>query len=117
MHLHDFSLPNGTRSNYGEAGLPYRYLNRSAGELALPRKIRRSSRPHGKEGEVDEDNPLVEELADPARPDIDTLWDAEWHRKLLAAAIQRARRQVEPRQFQIFDCYLMAPSPRFCKKQ
>jgi RNA polymerase sigma factor (sigma-70 family) len=67
----------------------------------------RQTRQHGKEGEVDLDNPAVDQIADPAGPDLEALWDAEWHRQLLAAAIQRARRQVEPRQFQIFDCYVL----------
>jgi RNA polymerase sigma factor (sigma-70 family) len=52
-------------------------------------------------------NAVVEQLADPAGTDLDALWDQEWHAHVLATAIQRVRRQVDPRQFQIFDCYVL----------
>jgi RNA polymerase sigma-70 factor (ECF subfamily) len=36
--------------------------------------------------------------------DLEKLWDEEWEKNLLAAATARARRRVDPRQYQIFDC-------------
>ena len=49
---------------------------------------------------------LLDRLADPAGFDLETVWDDEWRAGLLAAALGRVRRQVDPRQFQIFDCYV-----------
>lgn len=49
---------------------------------------------------------LVERFADPAGFDLESTWDAEWRSSLLAAALDRVRRQVDPRHFQIFDCYV-----------
>ncbi len=56
-----------------------------------------------------EDGPrtaFIDRVPDPGGPDLEAAWDAEWRSSLLAAALQRVRRQVDPRQFQIFDCYV-----------
>jgi len=37
-------------------------------------------------------------------PDLEKLWDEEWEKNLLAAAIAKARRRLDPQQYQIFDC-------------
>jgi RNA polymerase sigma factor (sigma-70 family) len=39
--------------------------------------------------------------------DWDTIWDEEWQRNLLQAALERVKRQVSPRQFQIFQCHVL----------
>ena len=49
---------------------------------------------------------LIERVPDPGGLDLDAVWDAEWRGNLLAAALVRVRAQVDPRQFQIFDCYV-----------
>jgi len=43
--------------------------------------------------------------------DIDAVWDAEWRAHLLEAAMDRVRRRIDPRQFQIFDCYVVRDWP------
>ncbi len=48
----------------------------------------------------------MDRFADPAASSLESAWDAEWRESLLAAALARVRRQVDPRQFQIFDCYV-----------
>src|SRR5258708_3668503 len=48
----------------------------------------------------------VEKIPDPAGLDIEIIWDEEWRKNLLDAAIERVRRQVDPKQFQIFDSYV-----------
>jgi RNA polymerase sigma factor (sigma-70 family) len=45
----------------------------------------------------------VERIADPAGCALETMWDTEWEQNLLAAALERVKRQVAPEQFQIFD--------------
>ena len=37
---------------------------------------------------------------------IDELWEQEWKENLLDAAITRLKKKVDPKQFQIFDCYV-----------
>ena len=44
---------------------------------------------------------------DPAGPDIEAVWNSEWHRNLLETALQRVKEKVSPRQYQIFDCYVV----------
>jgi RNA polymerase sigma-70 factor (ECF subfamily) len=38
--------------------------------------------------------------------DLDRLWDAEWETNLLETAITKAKRQLDPKQYQIFDLYV-----------
>jgi RNA polymerase sigma-70 factor (ECF subfamily) len=39
-------------------------------------------------------------------PELEKLWDDEWEKNLLHAAIAKARRRLDPKQYQIFDCYV-----------
>ena len=53
----------------------------------------------------------IERLPDTAAPDLDALWEKEWRENLLAAALQRVKKKVEAKQFQIFDCYVRKEWP------
>ena len=61
-------------------------------------------------GRTDEDGgpgtALIDRLPDPGGPELEAVWEAEWRGSLLAAALARVRTQVDPKQFQIFDCYV-----------
>jgi RNA polymerase sigma-70 factor (ECF subfamily) len=48
---------------------------------------------------------------DPAGPELEAVWNTEWHRNLLNAALQRVKQKVSPRQYQIFDCYVVKEWP------
>lgn len=50
-------------------------------------------------------------IVDPSESVLERLWDAEWDRHLLALALDRVRRRVSARQFQIFDCYVLQQMP------
>ena len=39
-------------------------------------------------------------------PDLEKIWDAEWEKNLLEVAIGKARRRLDPQQYQIFDFYV-----------
>ena len=39
------------------------------------------------------------------------LWDNEWKESLLEVAISRLKKKVDPKQFQIFDCYVRKEWP------
>ena len=69
----------------------------------------RLRRRHDRPAEEDGDEPrtaFIDRVPDPGGPDLEAVWDDEWRRSLLEAALGRVRRQVDPRQFQIFDCYV-----------
>jgi RNA polymerase sigma factor (sigma-70 family) len=43
--------------------------------------------------------------------DWDALWEREWKKNLMDAAIERVKQEVRPRQFQIFDLYVLKEWP------
>jgi RNA polymerase sigma factor (sigma-70 family) len=55
----------------------------------------------------DRDTATFDRFADPKTGDLERLWNAEWARNLLDRAIARVKVQVSPRQFQIFDAYVV----------
>jgi RNA polymerase sigma-70 factor (ECF subfamily) len=48
----------------------------------------------------------IEAIPDPAGASLDRLWEAEWQTSRLEAAMQRVKRRIDPKKFQIFDCYV-----------
>ena len=56
-------------------------------------------------------NSFLDQVPDPASLDIDSVWDEEWQKNLLATAVERIKNQVSPKQFQIFDCYVLKQWP------
>lgn len=50
-------------------------------------------------------------LADPASPAVDALWEDEWRKNLMDAAIECVKQQVTPKQFQIFDLSVLRALP------
>ena len=53
----------------------------------------------------------VAALPDPAAPASDDLWEDEWRKNLMDAAIERVKQQVTPKQFQIFDLSMLRGLP------
>ena len=41
-----------------------------------------------------------------ALTDLEKLWDEEWEKNLLEVAVDKARRRLDPKQYQIFDFYV-----------
>src|SRR5262245_16552011 len=50
--------------------------------------------------------PTEERIPDPTAPFVETLWDEEWQKNLIDAAMDRVKRRVRPEHYQIF--YLSA---------
>src|SRR5438045_1238959 len=50
-------------------------------------------------------------LVDPLVNDLDEVWEKDWRENLFEAAIARAKKKVDPKQFQIFDCYVRKEWP------
>jgi len=60
---------------------------------------------------VPDGNSVLDEIADERAADmpgseLEKLWDAEWENNLLRAALAKARRRLDPKQYQIFDFYV-----------
>ena len=53
----------------------------------------------------------IERIADPTGFDLDTAWEEEWRRNLLHTAIVRVKTKIDPKQYQIFDCYVFKQWP------
>src|SRR5687768_4803558 len=49
----------------------------------------------------------LEQLPDPVASDFETIWNEEWERNLADAALARVKQQVNPKQFQIFNFYVL----------
>lgn len=48
----------------------------------------------------------IERIPDPAGFDLENLWDQEWQENLAQAALERVKRRVNPKQYQLFDLYV-----------
>jgi RNA polymerase sigma-70 factor (ECF subfamily) len=53
----------------------------------------------------------IERVPDSRIVDLDAVWEAEWKENLFEAAISRVKKKIEPKQFQIFDCYVRKEWP------
>lgn len=42
---------------------------------------------------------------------LESFWNAEWERNLMEVAIERAKTKVHPKQFQVFDLYVLREVP------
>jgi RNA polymerase sigma-70 factor (ECF subfamily) len=52
---------------------------------------------------------LIDSIPDPK--DGNSIWDEEWERNLLEAALQKLKPKVRPRHYQIFDLYVVKNWP------
>jgi len=53
----------------------------------------------------------VDRLSDAAGDTADAAWEADWQQSLLDRAVELVRTQVSPRQYQIFDLYVLRQWP------
>ncbi len=49
----------------------------------------------------------LDRIPDTSVPDLDQIWDQEWEQNLVESAIERVKTKVDPKQFQIFDLYVL----------
>jgi DNA-directed RNA polymerase specialized sigma24 family protein len=59
----------------------------------------------------DRETATIDRVSDSRGADLDAIWETEWKENLLEAAITRVKRKIEPKQFQIFDCYVRKEWP------
>jgi len=57
-----------------------------------------------------ESTPWIAKVPDPANPG-ERIWEEEWERNLTEAALQQLKTKVKPKQYQIFDFYVLKRWP------
>jgi len=50
---------------------------------------------------------IIDRVEDPNGDVLNRLWEVEWKNNIADAALTRVKAQVSPKQFQIFDCYVV----------
>jgi len=55
--------------------------------------------------------PAIERVADPTVRDLDAVWEEQWQKQLLDAAIGRVKAEVSAEQYQMFDFYVLKKMP------
>src|SRR5262249_15859434 len=53
----------------------------------------------------------VERAPDPASFNLDACWEEQWQENQLRAATEKVKTQVSPRQFQMFELYVLREWP------
>ena len=82
-------------------------LNMTRWRIVDQMRKRQPSQPHHPSaGGTATGTATIEKVVDPASPDMDNLWNTEWERTLLDAAIDKVRVRLDPQKYQIFDFYV-----------
>ncbi len=72
----------------------------------LRKRQREIERPRCDSSTSDE-TATVERLPGAEEPELEAVWDEEWERNLIEAAVERVKKKVDPKQYQIFDLYVL----------
>ena len=82
-------------------------LNQTKWRISDQKRKRQREIEHRRgESSATDETATVERVADPAGVELEAMWDEEWERNLIGAAIERVKKKVDPRQYQIFDLYV-----------
>ena len=49
----------------------------------------------------------IDRVPDPAGAPLESVWNEEWEKNLMAAALEQVKRQVSPKQYQMFDLHAL----------
>ena len=71
------------------------------------RKRKKDTAMAGGEWEDDRKTAVIDRFEDPKGDLLARLWDVEWKKNVADAALARVKAQVSPKQYQIFDCYVV----------
>ena len=53
----------------------------------------------------------IERIPDPAGFSLEKIWDKEWEDNIFEAAVEKVKRQIKAKQYQIFDLYILKKWP------
>jgi RNA polymerase sigma-70 factor (ECF subfamily) len=71
------------------------------------RKRKKDTAMTGGDWDNDRKTAVIDRVEDPDGDLLSRLWDVEWKKNLADAALARVKAQVSPKQYQIFDCYVV----------
>lgn len=71
-----------------------------------PAAMNQSGGTPGRDGEL-RSTATIERLEDPEGETLERLWDIEWKSNLSQVALDRVKHKVSPKQYQIFDAYVV----------
>jgi RNA polymerase sigma factor (sigma-70 family) len=71
------------------------------------RKRKKDTAMMANDWESDRQTAVIDRIEDPEGDVLSRLWDVEWKKNIADAALARVRTQVSPKQYQIFDCYVI----------
>ena len=79
---------------------------------ACPSVVSRAGTPkRGLQHEDDTRTSTILRVPDPARFDLDVCWEEEWKKSLMEIATERVKNQVTPKQYQMFELYVLREWP------
>jgi len=50
---------------------------------------------------------LLDRIPDPTGVALESVWQEEWEKHVMAAALERVKREISPRQYQMFDLHVL----------
>ena len=50
---------------------------------------------------------VIDRFEDQNGPEIEKIWEAEWNKSITERSLAKVKEKVSPKQFQIFDCYVV----------
>jgi len=71
------------------------------------RKRKKDTAMAGADWEGDRKTAVIDRFEDPKGDLLERMWDVEWKKNLADAALARVKSQVSPKQYQIFDYYVI----------
>ncbi|MBI4661726.1 MAG: sigma-70 family RNA polymerase sigma factor [Verrucomicrobia bacterium] len=75
------------------------------------RKRQRANQGQGKRPGETTTTSDIKRIPDPSSIDLDAVWEQDWEKNLMDAAIDRVKRQVDPKQYQMFDLHVIKEWP------
>ena len=71
------------------------------------RKRKKDTAMAGKEWSEERKTAVIDRFEDPKGDLLERMWDVEWKKNLADAALSRVKAQVSPKQYQMFDYYVV----------
>ncbi|MGO9244561.1 MAG: RNA polymerase sigma factor [Verrucomicrobiia bacterium] len=82
-------------------------LNTTRWRIADQLRLRQqAAQPNERRAPATTSTDAIERIPGDAGIDLDAVWEEEWQKNLMDAALHRVKRQVSPQQYQLFDLYV-----------
>ncbi len=97
--------------NFDSHKAPFKIWLLHLTEWRVTDQLRRRSRSNQPLRRDDEKTGTAERVPDPRGQSIEHVWNEEYEANLMAAAIERVKRKVDAKQYQVFDLYVLKNWP------